>query len=483
MDKRFISSLKPCHLGLMTIHMWIYCSTHRPTITEGVSIMTVMYLFLSAFLIALVLIMRKHDFSEDGKLDFDKAAMASMSSSALLFALPFPFSGATSTVIGCILGGIGVAWAYLRWGEFYSALDIRYATPLIFLTMAIGSCGKTVIDLLPDVPAGIVLACLPLATFFLLYRSKSSVPQSPEPYRYFNSRTIGSLWRLVLGIAAYSLVVGIVQSTPLVSESAPTLLPIVSLHGGEVLLSLALFAWVVVFKKGLSFSRTWRLVLVLMATALIFMPYLSESMSVFLFAFIGIAQTFLIILLYLALADIARHSTYRAMVIYACGWVAYSLPFPLGDIIGSSVNAFDPNASVVLSAIVWVLVIVTLFFLDETSAGNHIIFTELNDEGDGDTVANRIGVIQKALNEQEGATDVLALRCACLSKDNGLTPREAEILELLARGRSKTYIAEAFFISENTVRGHTKRLYAKLDVHSKQELVDKVEMADKATNG
>ena len=44
--------------------------------------------------------------------------------------------------------------------------------------------------------------------------------------------------------------------------------------------------------------------------------------------------------------------------------------------------------------------------------------------------------------------------------------------------RSKAYIADAFFISENTVRGHVKRLYAKLDVHSKQELVDKVEMVD-----
>ena len=48
----------------------------------------------------------------------------------------------------------------------------------------------------------------------------------------------------------------------------------------------------------------------------------------------------------------------------------------------------------------------------------------------------------------------------------------------MARGRSKTYIAEAFFISENTVRGHVKHLYAKLGVHSKQELVDRVEQTE-----
>ncbi|MFQ8869257.1 MAG: helix-turn-helix transcriptional regulator, partial [Eggerthella lenta] len=38
--------------------------------------------------------------------------------------------------------------------------------------------------------------------------------------------------------------------------------------------------------------------------------------------------------------------------------------------------------------------------------------------------------------------------------------------------RSKSYIAESLFISENTVRSHSKHIYAKLDVHSKQEILD-----------
>ena len=43
---------------------------------------------------------------------------------------------------------------------------------------------------------------------------------------------------------------------------------------------------------------------------------------------------------------------------------------------------------------------------------------------------------------------------------------------LIAQGRSKAYIAEALFLSENTVRTHAKNVYAKLGVHSKQELID-----------
>lgn len=51
-----------------------------------------------------------------------------------------------------------------------------------------------------------------------------------------------------------------------------------------------------------------------------------------------------------------------------------------------------------------------------------------------------------------------------------LTAREQEILAYLGRGHSMTYIAETLFISESTVRTHVKHIYAKLDIHSREEL-------------
>lgn len=62
-----------------------------------------------------------------------------------------------------------------------------------------------------------------------------------------------------------------------------------------------------------------------------------------------------------------------------------------------------------------------------------------------------------------------------IEKFYGLSKRETELLTFLISGRSVPYIAKQLYLSENTVRGYMKTLYKKLDVHSKQELIDVIE--------
>ena len=56
-----------------------------------------------------------------------------------------------------------------------------------------------------------------------------------------------------------------------------------------------------------------------------------------------------------------------------------------------------------------------------------------------------------------------------LSKEFGLTRREAEVAELLSQGRSNQAIARELKISEHTARHHTQRILSKLEVHSRGE--------------
>jgi DNA-binding NarL/FixJ family response regulator len=52
-----------------------------------------------------------------------------------------------------------------------------------------------------------------------------------------------------------------------------------------------------------------------------------------------------------------------------------------------------------------------------------------------------------------------------------LSPREFEVLELMAAGRDPAGIAEHLFLSPHTVRTHVKHILAKLEVHSSLEAV------------
>jgi len=56
---------------------------------------------------------------------------------------------------------------------------------------------------------------------------------------------------------------------------------------------------------------------------------------------------------------------------------------------------------------------------------------------------------------------------------HGLSPREMEVLALLAEGYAYTNLAAQLDISVNTVRNHIRAIYEKLHVHSRTEAVSK----------
>lgn len=69
-------------------------------------------------------------------------------------------------------------------------------------------------------------------------------------------------------------------------------------------------------------------------------------------------------------------------------------------------------------------------------------------------------------------TDRLSKQAQVLRGQYRLSARETEVMEYIARRYTVARTAEELIVSENTIRTHNKRIYAKLDVHKKQELID-----------
>ena len=55
----------------------------------------------------------------------------------------------------------------------------------------------------------------------------------------------------------------------------------------------------------------------------------------------------------------------------------------------------------------------------------------------------------------------------------GISQREIEVLQLLATGATNQEIADTLFVSLNTIKTHTSRLFEKLDVKRRTQAIEK----------
>jgi DNA-binding CsgD family transcriptional regulator len=83
--------------------------------------------------------------------------------------------------------------------------------------------------------------------------------------------------------------------------------------------------------------------------------------------------------------------------------------------------------------------------------------------------------VEQAKVDDESYLDFHHRKCAAIAEEIGLTKRQEEVLELLAKGRNSSYIQQDLVISPHTVKSHTYSIYQKAGVHSQQELMDLVE--------
>ena len=117
-----------------------------------------------------------------------------------------------------------------------------------------------------------------------------------------------------------------------------------------------------------------------------------------------------------------------------------------------------------LTAIIWLLgASVALLFLSYLW-----LFAKSKERGYADA--------PDEMSEPAGSIESLNAAALELLRDTyDLSAREFEVVGEFSSGRSARYIADYLMLSEHTVKTHLRRAYAKLGIHSRQELLDLVD--------
>lgn len=439
-------------LGLFATHVWVYCVLHRASFDVGTSaIEGVFYAALSLFLIGTALVSYRRA-PKGSHAVFTAVVACLMVPATALLVLPDPFADGPLRLAAAAVGGIGIGWCYLRWGAFYARLDIRNAVACVFATLILGSAVKAVVNFLPAVPATALLALCPLASLLLCRDAQRHAPEAHLQSSHYNLRTIHTLWKIMLGVAIYGFIVGIVRG-PSFSPAGDALgLTTAVHHVAEMAMGAFMLVWVFRLGKTLDVANLWRIVVVVTMVGLLTLALAGPELGDAAYMTISTAQTFIVMFFWLMLSDIAHHSELSPATVFSAGWVAYALPLSIGIAIASAVPAGLASSLVILLA--YLSSMAMIFLLNDKNFSRQRLFADLSEPP-----------------VEVSAYDAIDRSCVDIGRERGLTPREVEVMQLLCKGRSKSYIAETFMLSENTVRSHSKNLYRKLDVHSVQEML------------
>lgn len=445
-------------LSLWTMHVWIYWFNTTPLRSSladlpawaGIYGVMTAVLLLTAFLT-----LRKSSDTPVGTLDVPfTCAMCACTASVL--AAGVAHTGSVAWLAGnVVLAGVCMGWGYLRWSAVFAAMGIRDAVAFLFGSYVVGSSVKVVFDLAPAVVGAVLALALPALSLASL-RVSGGLLTELHAVRHENARgetlyhgraALEGLWRVAVCVFAFCLARQVVSSTT--SGAGFGMLSRLLGHGVEIAFAAAALAWVFRLGRTLDFPQLWRFVFLFLATSVAAECLTGASLVTRLCD--GVAISLIVMLLWLLLCDVAHHSDHHPYLVFGLGWSLYVGANYAGTLLvhACGTSAMSPELGV---ALLWAVGVVMAFCLETRDPDVLRVFGDLRTKVDPEEFAS------------------IDLRCGELAREYGLTVRELDVLKLLAKGRSKNYIAETLYISENTVRGHAWRLYAKLDVHTRDEL-------------
>ena len=411
-------------------------------------------------------------------------------------AFTLPDSPALAATLG-LAGSVGSVGFLLAQQGVLASLEPARAATVGAASAALSAVGCVLILALPTGASRLVIeiAALIIATILqgrsvlvsgsLGRLSESSSARSDADIASERRRSwwgaARELWRPALCVTMFALVWKL--STRMAPDAPGELTTFTLLAFG--LATLLLCAQALLSRHSANLLRTYRLLFPLMTGAFLLLPLLGNAYGPVLSAMLMFGFELVNLLLIFLCAQVAHTRRLPSSTVYALGLGPSFLAMLVGQVTGVFLEGAVQAQSVVhLSGIALAAVyLLSMALLVITRSGRRDGETgespmDITQPGGSVAIAADIAPDAIGLSGSASLAGTVAPSAeeviAGLAAEFSLTPREADIAAMVARGNSVPAIAERLAISQNTVRGHTKRIYAKLDIHTKQELIDLV---------
>ena len=412
-------------------------------------------------------------------------------------------SGDTLVLAGSIASGVGTAGILLLWAEAYRSISPttakKYTLPW---SMALGVFYYLIIGMLPTLAAVLVTTALPLVSVVLLGQSRrlqethhlsrtevgtddaedgrSDVPENTAAINHRASWRGALPLRFAACAAVYCIPAGFMRGYPAVLSFVSAGGIGEAVFAGVALVMVAVAVASILFVGSQKIDLAYKLVVPLMAAGLLLLPFLAPGQEAVAGTCIMSGYILFEMYVWASLSDIAANVPAPSALVFGVGKSGMNVGLLVGSFIGIWLGS---SSSMLLVAIS--LLIVYLFIVVENVIGPKggvalpLEIPMSTSDQEALSREQKVTITEAAqMDLAEMFSTVLHQRCCTLAERCSLSARETEVLELLAKGRSLQSIADSLGVAYSTVKTHTDRIYAKSDVHSRQELIALLEQTD-----
>lgn len=490
-------------LGTALVLVWIQCILYARYIWVDSGLTTVAINFARCLcIVALGAVALRRPFSPTTQNVLGWASTGLMTAGSLLFFVESLFPHLPFTLLAAVCSGVGLAWGGGMWINFYIRLDLREALLVAFASLALSTVIGIFIGIMEENTAFFISMMLPATTFVMYLRAQEELDDrercgiaASAPDNVYATEPASTLLRLILGIALFSFVLGVSRGFPS-GESIKLSAPFHLIqHVSVTVAGFAIIWWVLIRGRGFKFSVLWQIQLAALALGVVMLSTLDPLASEAGATLIAATNLFQVGFLWFVSYDVARHRSLPPYLILGFFWFLHLFFRESGRLVMWWLGGTSGIEMLIIAGLVCLLAVSVGALLSDSIPRNRPLFAEVSDRSSG-AVENENGegvprsampggAVSPAIPKEERGTAVFpAISSPAVSPSTpsrfetyvhecfGLTNREVEVLLLLAEGRSSSYIAEELVLSANTVRGYVKNIYQKLDVHSKQDVID-----------